>query len=327
MNDHLKIFSGNAHLPLAKQICAALGVPLGEAVVSQFEDGETQVRIEENIRGEDIFVVQPTYAPAVNLMELLILIDACKRASARRVTAVIPYFGYARQDRKDQPRVAITAKLVSNLITIAGADRVLTMDLHSSQIQGFFDIPFDHLFAAPVLVEEFHKRRIPDLVVVAPDIGSVKMARAYAKKLGVDLALVDKRRPRSDAVEVMNMIGEVEGRNVVMFDDMVTTARTLLEACAALKKHGAKDVYACATHAVLCGGALERLARSDIREVVVTDTVYHDPKTLPSKIKVLSIAPLLAEALRRIHSEESLSSLFIDTRKGAAEELAESPER
>ena len=229
MNRHVKVFSGNANLPLARNICDVLGVPMGQAEVSRFEDGESKVRIGENIRGIDIFVVQPTYAPAGNLMELLILIDACKRASARRVTAVVPYFGYARQDRKDQPRVSITAKLVSNLITTAGADRMLTMDLHSSQIQGFFDIPFDHLFAAPVLVEEFARRQIPDLVVVAPDIGSVKMARAYAKRLGADLALVDKRRPKADAVEVMNMIGEVEGRNVVMFDDMVTTGRTLLE--------------------------------------------------------------------------------------------------
>ncbi|HVP39723.1 MAG TPA: ribose-phosphate pyrophosphokinase [Candidatus Saccharimonadales bacterium] len=327
MPDQLKIFSGNANLKLANDICAVLGIRLGLAQVAQFEDGETLVRINENIRGEDIFVIQPTHSPAVNLMELLVLVDACKRASARRVTAVVPYFGYARQDRKDQPRVSITAKLVSNLITVAGADRVLTMDLHSSQIQGFFDIPFDHLFAAPVLAEEFHRRQIPDLTVVAPDIGSVKMARAYAKRLGADLALVDKRRPKADSVEVMNVIGEVRGRNVVMFDDMVTTASTLIEASNALRESGAKEVYAGVTHAVLCGEAEGRIARSAIKEVVVTDTVPHDPKKLPAKIQVRSVAPLLAEAIRRIHKEESLSSLFMEARPNAPAAVLESPER
>jgi ribose-phosphate pyrophosphokinase len=324
--DKLKIFSGNSNSKLAHDICEALGVPMGLARVSQFEDGETMVRINENIRGEDIFVIQPTQAPAVNLMELLVLVDACKRASARRVTAVVPYFGYARQDRKDQPRVSITAKLVSNLITVAGADRVLTMDLHSSQIQGFFDIPFDHLFAAPVLIEEYKNRKLPDLTVVAPDIGSVKMARAYAKRLGADLALVDKRRPQADAVEVMNIIGEVKGRTVVMFDDMVTTASTLIEASRALREAGAKDIFAGVTHAVLCSDAKERIARSTIREVVVTDTVPHDPASLPGKIKVRSVAPLLAEAIKRIHKEESLSSLFMETRPGSQAEVMESPE-
>jgi len=322
--DKLKVFSGNAHPKLARAICAALQVELGKAQVAQFEDGETMVRINENIRGQDVFVIQPTHSPAVNLMELLVLVDACKRASARRVTAVVPYFGYARQDRKDQPRVSITAKLVSNLITVAGADRVLTMDLHSSQIQGFFDIPFDHLFAAPVMVEEFRHRELPDLTVVAPDIGSVKMARAYAKRLGADLALVDKRRPRADAVEIMNVIGEVRDRTVVMFDDMVTTANTMLEASKALRAAGAKDILAGVTHAVLCGDAKERLARSSIREIVVTDTVPQDPASLPEKIKVCSVAPLLAEAIRRIHMEESLSSLFMESRSGT---VAESPER
>ena len=327
MIERLKIFSGNANLPLARNIAVELGIELGAADVSQFEDGESLVRIGENIRGEDIFVIQPTYSPAVNLMELLILIDACKRSSARRVTAVVPYFGYARQDRKDRPRVSITAKLVSNLITVAGADRVLTMDLHSSQIQGFFDIPFDHLFAAPVLVEEFQSRQIPDLTVVAPDIGSVKMARAYAKRLGADLALVDKRRPRNDAVEVLNVIGEVEGRNVVMFDDMVTTASTLIEAATALRKQGARDIYAGATHAVLCGKAKERIQRSLIKELVATDTVYHDPESLPPKVRILTVAPLLAKAIQRIHNEESLSSLFMETRSGVPAEALESPER
>ncbi|MBI5837646.1 MAG: ribose-phosphate pyrophosphokinase [Candidatus Eisenbacteria bacterium] len=326
MPDKLKIFTGNSNPKLAQDICAALGVPLGQAQVAQFEDGETMVRINENIRGEDIFVIQPTQSPAVNLMELLILVDACKRASARRVTAVVPYFGYARQDRKDQPRVSITAKLVSNLITVAGADRVLTMDLHSSQIQCFFDIPFDHLFAAPVLIEEYKTRKLPNLTVVAPDIGSVKMARAYAKRLGADLALVDKRRPKADSVEVMNIIGEVKDRTVVMFDDMVTTASTLIEAARALREAGARDIFAGITHAVLCGDSKERIARSTIREVVVTDTVPHDPATIPGKIKVRSVAPLLAEAVKRIHTEESLSSLFIDSRAGAPGEILESPE-
>ncbi len=323
----MKVFSGNANLHLARAISKELGVQLGQAEVSQFQDGETMVRINENIRGEDIFVIQPTFSPAGNIMELLILIDACKRASARRVTAVVPYFGYARQDRKDQPRVSITAKLVSNLITVAGADRMLTMDLHSSQIQGFFDIPFDHLFAAPVLVEEFRRRNIPDLTVVAPDIGSVKMARAYAKRLGADLALIDKRRPKDDSVEILNVIGDVDGRNVVMFDDMVTTANTLIEGSRALRSQGARDIYACATHAVLCGTAKDKIERSQIKEMVVTDTVAHDPATLPAKIRVLSVAGILAEAIRRIHEEESLSSLFIDTHTDSPTVVVESPER
>ena len=326
MLNQLKIFSGNANMTLAHSICRELGVPLGQAQVSQFEDGETMVRINENIRGEDIFVIQPTFSPAGNIMELLILIDACKRASARRVTAVVPYFGYARQDRKDQPRVAITAKLVSNLITVAGADRMLTMDLHSSQIQGFFDIPFDHLFAAPVLMEEFRRRNIKDLTVVAPDIGSVKMARAYAKRLGADLALIDKRRPKDDSVEILNVIGDVDGRNVVMFDDMVTTANTLIEGSIALRRQGARDIYACATHAVLCGQAKDKLQRSVIKELVVTDTVQHDPATLPDKVRVLSVAGILAEAIRRIHEEESLSSLFMDTHSDTSAAV-ETPER
>jgi ribose-phosphate pyrophosphokinase len=234
-----------------------------------------------------------------------------RRASARRVTAVIPYYGFQRQDRKDQPRVPITAKLVANLMTTAGADRVMTMDLHSAQIQGFFDIPFDHLYAAPVLVDYFMRRQVPNMVVVAPDIGSVKMARAYAKRLSASLAIVDKRRPRPDAVEMMNVIGEVEGKNVVIFDDIVSTASTLVEAARALKDSGARDIYAAATHGVLCGDAMERVEGSLLKELVVTDSVPHAPGTLPDKIKVLSVAALLAEAIRRIHDEESLSSLFI----------------
>ncbi|HKA23964.1 MAG TPA: ribose-phosphate pyrophosphokinase [Candidatus Eisenbacteria bacterium] len=309
--DGCKIFTGNAHPALARNIASRLGCELGDASVSQFEDGETQVRINENIRGLDVFIVQPTHPPATYMMELLIMLDAARRASARRVTAVVPYFGYARQDRKDQPRVPITAKLMANLITAAGADRVLTMDLHSPQIQGFFDIPFDHLYAAPVIVDAIARLGIKDLVVVAPDIGSVKMARAYAKRLGADLALVDKRRPHPDAVEVMNVIGEVEGKNCVLLDDMVTTARTLVQAAEALKARGARAIYAGATHGVLVPGAIERVDSSPISQLVVTDTVPHTADTKHPKLHVLTVAGLLAEAIRRIHDERSLSSLFI----------------
>ncbi len=309
--DPCRIFAGNSSRRLAVAICEKLKVPLGDAEVSSFEDGEVSVRFNENIRGSDVFIVQSTNAPADHLMELLVMLDAAKRASARRVTAVMPYFGYARQDRKDQPRAPITAKLVANVITVAGADRALTMDLHSAQIQGFFDIPLDHLYAAPVLIEHFSKLGVPNLVVVAPDIGSVKMARAYAKRLNADLALVDKRRPRADSVEVMNIIGDVEGKNVVMFDDVVTTARTLCQAAAAMRKHGALDIYAGVTHGVFCPGAFERIAESPIKEVVVTDTLSHEPGSLPAKVRELPVAGLLAEAVMRIHEERSLSSLFV----------------
>jgi ribose-phosphate pyrophosphokinase len=309
--DPCRIFAGSASRRLAKAICERLKVPLGDIEVGRFEDGEVSVRFNENIRGADVFIVQSTNAPADNLMELMVMLDAAKRASARRVTAVLPYFGYARQDRKDQPRAPITAKLVANVITVAGADRALTMDLHSAQIQGFFDIPLDHLYAAPVLIEHFEKLALPDLVVVAPDIGSVKMARAYAKRLGAELALVDKRRPRADAVEVMNVIGDVEGKNIVMFDDVVTTARTLCQAAVAMRKQGAREVYAGVTHGVFCPGAFERIADSPIKEVVVTDTLNHDPDSLPPKVRELCVAGLLGEAVQRIHEERSLSSLFV----------------
>ncbi|MGE5175686.1 MAG: ribose-phosphate diphosphokinase [Hyphomicrobiales bacterium] len=307
----LRLFTGNANRPLAEAICEKLGIDLGDATVDTFADGETFVKINENIRGSDIFVFQPTFPPASHLMELLIMIDAVRRASARRVTAVIPYYGFQRQDRKDQPRVPITAKLVANLITTAGADRVMTMDLHSAQIQGFFDIPFDHLYAAPVLVDYFLRRRIPNVVVVAPDIGSVKMARAYAKRLGANLAIVDKRRPRPDAVEMMNVIGEVEGKNVVIFDDIVSTGSTLVEAARALKDAGAQDIYAAGTHGVLCDDAMSRIDASPVKELILTDSIPHPAGTLSDKVQVLSVAGLLAEAIRRIHDEESLSSLFI----------------
>jgi ribose-phosphate pyrophosphokinase len=309
--DACRIFAGNASRKLAQSICEKLKVPMGDADVSRFEDGEVSVRFNENIRGSDVFIVQATGAPADNLMELLVMLDAAKRASARRVTAVLPYFGYARQDRKDQPRAPISAKLVANLITVAGADRALTMDLHSAQIQGFFDIPFDHLYAAPVLVEHFAQKNISDLVVVAPDIGSVKMARAYAKRLGCDLALVDKRRPRADAVEVMNIIGDVSGKNVVLFDDVVTTARTLCQAALAIRAQGAREISAGVTHGVFSSDSLARISQSPIRELVITDTVSHENMKLTPNITELSIAGLLGEAVQRIHEERSLSSLFI----------------
>jgi ribose-phosphate pyrophosphokinase len=309
--DPCRIFAGGASRQLAKAICEKLKVPLGDVEVTRFEDGEVSVRFNENIRGADVFIVQSTNAPADHLMELLVMLDAAKRASARRVTAVLPYFGYARQDRKDQPRAPITAKLVANVITVAGADRALTMDLHSAQIQGFFDIPLDHLYAAPVLIEHFEKMAIPNLVVVAPDIGSVKMARAYAKRLGAELALVDKRRPKADSVEIMNIIGEVEGKNIVMFDDVVTTARTLCQAALAMRNNGALDIYAGVTHGVFCAGSFERIAASPIKEVVVTDTVNHEPGSLPPQVRELCVAGLLGEAVQRIHEERSLSSLFV----------------
>jgi ribose-phosphate pyrophosphokinase len=237
--------------------------------------------------------------------------DACRRASARRVTAVVPYYGYQRQDRKDQPRVPITAKLAANLITVAGADRMMAMDLHSAQIQGFFDIPFDHLYAAPVMIEYFLRKKLPDPVVVAPDIGSVKMARAYAKRLGAELALVDKRRPRADSVEVMNIIGDVDGKTVIFFDDVISTGRTLCQAAEAMRANGAREIYAGATHACLAQGAADRLAASAIREVVITDTIPHLASDLNDKFTVLSVGGLLGEAIRRIHEERSLSSLFV----------------
>ncbi len=314
MDSMLKIFSGNSNRPLAQEICRYLKRPLSEAEVRDFADGETWVKINENIRGHDVFVIQSTNSPARNNMELLIMLDAIRRASPRRVTAVIPYFGYARQDRKDQPRVPITAKLMANLITTAGADRVLTMDLHSPQIQGFFDVPFDHLFASPVFVENVKSNFPSDVVVVAPDIGSVKMARAYATRLEAPLALIDKRRPRHDEIEVMNVIGDVKGKNVVIFDDIISTGGTLVKAAKALKERGALEIMACVTHAVFADSVFGKLNDSEIGRLVVTNTVHHDPGVLGSRtdrVDVLSVARILGEAIHRIHQEESLSSLFI----------------
>lgn len=310
MDGGLKIFSGLAHPELAKKIARSAGTHLGAIDVRRFADGEISIMIGENARGVDAFIIQPTFSPAENLLELLFIVDALKRASARRVTAVIPYFGYARQDRKDRPRVAISAKVVANLIAGSGVDRVLTMDLHSSQIQGFFDIPVDHLYAAPVLVKHYLQRKVTDLVVVSPDIGSVKMARAYAKRLAAGLAIIDKRRPEPNVAEVYHVIGDVKGKNVLVVDDLVDTAGTLVAAIARLKEEGARDIYGAITHAVLSGSAGERLDHSGITELVVTDSV--PLRVTTGKVRVLSVAALLGEAIQRIHREESVSSLFVE---------------
>ncbi|MFA5148981.1 MAG: ribose-phosphate pyrophosphokinase [Candidatus Omnitrophota bacterium] len=311
INGNLLVFSGNANPVLAKKICGYLKVRLGNASVDRFNDGEIRVRVDEDVRGKDVFIVQPTCLPGNdNLMELLILIDAVKRSSARRITAVMPYYGYSRQDRKDRPRVPITAKLVANLITVAGANRVLTMDLHAGQIQGFFDIPLDNLFAVNTFMQYFESKHMPDLVVVSPDVGGIKMARAYAKKFKSGLAVVDKRRINDRQAEVMNIMGEVRGKNVCLIDDLVATAGTLVEAVAALKKAGAKKVYAAATHAVLSGPAIERIKDSALEELIVTDTIPIPREKMIPQIKVLSVGPLLGQAIARIHKEQSISILF-----------------
>ena len=306
----LKFFSGNASRDLAVEISSYLKVPIGSAEVGRFSDGEISVKICENVRGTDVFVLQSTYSSADNLLELLILIDALKRASAKQVTAVIPYFGYARQDRKDQPRVPITAKLVANLISTTGADRVVTMDLHASQIQGFFDIPFDHLYSSLIFTRYFKEMNISDLVVVAPDAGSIEMARSYAKRLGAGLAMVDKRRPKPDVAEVMNIIGEVKDKNILIRDDMVDTAGTLIRGAEALKNKGAKNIYAACTHPVLSGDAMSRLEGSPIEHIFVTNTIPIPEKKNSKMVTVLSVAELLGEAILRIHEERSISSLF-----------------
>jgi ribose-phosphate pyrophosphokinase len=307
----MKVFAGRANRPLAERIASYLGVSLGNVEIRQFEDGEIFVQFNENVRGVDIFIVQPTLPPGDNLLELLIMIDAAARASASRVTAVIPYYGYARQDRKDQPRVAITAKLVANLIRVAGADRVLAMDLHAGQIQGFFDIPLDHLFASPVLIDYFKSLGLKDVVVVGPDIGSARMVRAFAKRLEAPFALIDKRRPAPNVSEVLNVIGEVQGRNALIIDDMIDTGGTIVQAARALVEKGATAVYVGCTHGLFSGSALEKIKDSPIREIVVTDTVPQDGRKSMAKLRVLSVADLLGEAMRRIHLGESVSSLFI----------------
>ncbi len=305
------LFSGNANKQLAKEICDYLAIPLGSAVVGSFSDGETRVHLKDDVRGRDLFVIQSICNPVNdNLMELLIMIDALKRASAYRITSVIPYFGYARQDRKDMPRVPITAKLVANLLVSAGTNRVLTIDLHAGQIQGFFDIPLDHLYAINVFDEYFKTNKVKNLVVVSPDVGGVKTARAYAKNLHAPLAVVDKRRHNDKKTEVMFIMGEVKGKNCLIVDDIVSTAGSLIEATAALKHNGAKDVYAAITHPILSGPACERIRKSGLKRLVVTNTIPVPRSKQTKKIEVLSIAPLLAEAIKRIHNEESISSLF-----------------
>lgn len=308
----LKIFSGNANRPLAEKIAQCLGLSLGEQQLGRFSDGEICYQILENVRGADVFVVQSTSPPVnENLMELLVMIDAFKRASARRITAVIPYYGYARQDRKDKPRVPITAKLVTDLLQTAGTHRVLTMDLHAGQIQGFFNIPVDHLFAAPVLVQHFRDQDLSNTIVVAPDPGGVERARAYAKRLNLDLAIIDKRREKANEAMVMNVVGDVNGRHTLIVDDMIDTAGTLTKVADALVAKGALSVRACCTHGLLSGPALQRIADSPIQELVVTDTVATGSWAGHSKIKYLSVAPLLSEAIRSIHEETSVSRLFI----------------
>lgn len=312
MKNGLAIFSGNSNKKLALDICKSLKVKLGDASVDKFSDGEIRVKINENVRGHDVFIVQSTSFPSNdNLVELLILIDAMKRASAQRITAVLPYFGYARQDRKDQPRVPITAKLVANILTVAGADRVLTIDLHAGQIQGFFDIPLDHLFAFTIFAEHIKKLKFDkNMVIVTPDVGGIKTARAYAKRLKCGLAIVDKRRVNDKEAEVMHIMGDVRGKNAVIVDDMVATAGSLVEAVDAIKKAGALDVYAAITHPVLCGPAMERLKKSSLKELVVTDTIPIAKQKMLPRIKVLSVASLLGDAIKRIHEEESISVLF-----------------
>ena len=308
----LSIMGGNANPSLTAEICQKLGIKQTEVFVGRFSEGEIRVHIKENIRGQDVFIVQPTCPPVnENLMELLVMIDAARRASADRITAVIPYYGYARQDRKDQPRVPITAKLVANLIVAAGANRVLTMDLHASQLQGFFDIPVDHLYAINMLAEYFKERQLGDLVVVSPDVGSIKMARAYANRLHANLAIVDKRRTSPEKTEVLNILGEVKDKNVVIVDDIIATAGSLVDAVRALKSYGAKGIYAAASHGVLSGPAKERIANcQELLEVIVTNSIPLKDGIQNSKVKQLSIAPLLAEAIVRTHNAESISSLF-----------------
>lgn len=311
--DRLKVFTGNANPALAQEICQSLGMDLGRAMVRMFSDGETYVQLQENVRGADVFVIQSTCTPVDhNLMELLIMIEALKRASADRITAVLPYYGYARQDRKDKPRVPITAKLVARLLEVSGAHRVLALDLHASQIQGFFDIPVDHLFSSPVMIEYFRPQAIAALTVVSPDAGGVERARAFAKRLNAPLAVIDKRREEANVAEVMNVVGQVEGRNCLIVDDLIDTAGTLVKGTEALLARGAASVSACATHAVLSGPAVERIEDSDLKEMVVTNSI---PLTGAARkcgrIRQLSIASLLARAIQSIHEETSVSSLFI----------------
>lgn len=313
-NNELTVFACNGNPVLAERICDYLGVSLGKATVARFPDGEINLRIEQDVRGRDIFIVQPTCPPVNdNLMELLVMVDAARRASALRITAVIPYYGYARKDRKEEGRVPITAKLAANMITGAGVDRVLAVDLHATQIQGFFDIPVDHLFSVPVMVEYFQAQAIPEFVICTPDVGGIRMARAFSTNLGAGLAVVDKRRLTPETSEVGFVIGDVEGSNVLLVDDMITTAGSLTGAARVLREHGAKSVRAAAAHGLFCGPACERIEASCIEDIVVTDTVplKENARALGARIKVLSVSGLLGEAIRRIHMNLSVSSLFV----------------
>ncbi|MBI1882640.1 MAG: ribose-phosphate pyrophosphokinase [Chlamydiae bacterium] len=306
------IFSGTSNPELAKRIADYLKIPLGEIEISRFSEGEIFVRINQDIRGRDVFVVQSTCPPAnENMMELLIIMDAIVRASGARLTVVLPFYGYARQDRKDRPRVPITAKLVANLITAAGADRVLTMDLHADQIQGFFDIPLDHLFSAPVFIRYLKDLNLKNRVIVTPDVGGIKRARAFATRLGADLAIVDKRRVNATDAEVLHLIGDVRGKAAIIVDDMIATAGSLAEAAKIVHENGASEIYATAAHAILSGPAVERIQKAHIKELLVTDSIPLKDKKLDGKIKVLTVSELLGEAIRRIHENESVSSLFL----------------
>ena len=310
----IEILAGNSNRPLAEAVAAELNIPLSNAEVGKFSDGEISVTLPQTVRGKDVYIIQSTAIPVNdNLMELLIMIDACKRASAGRVTAVMPYFGYARQDRKARPRDPITAKLVADILTSAGADRVLTMDLHAAQIQGFFDIPVDHLYGAPLLARYYKKKMDENWVVVSPDVGSVARARNFASRVNASLAIVDKRRPKANAIEVMNVIGDVEGKTCLMVDDMIDTAGTICQGAEALVKNGAKEVYACCTHGVLSGPAMERLTKSPIKEIAVLDTINlpEEVKANP-KIKVLSVAKHIAKAIASVYSDSSLSAIYED---------------
>jgi ribose-phosphate pyrophosphokinase len=304
------LMSGTGNRPLAEEVAAHLGQPLCQVTIRRFADGEIFVKIDENVRGRDVFIIQPTNPPAENIMELLLLMDAARRASAARVTAVIPYFGYARQDRKEQPRVAISAKLLANMVSVAGADRVLAMDFHQHQLQGFFDLPVDHLYAAPVFVNHYRQKSLRELVVVAPDVGSAKMARGFAKRLNASIAIIDKRRPSANIAEVVNVVGEVTGKDCLIPDDMIDTAGTMVEAVHALKRLGAEDIYCCATHALLSGPAVERFMTSPVKEVAVTNTIAIPPERRFERLRVLSSAGLLSKAIGYTHSDQSVSSLF-----------------
>ncbi len=307
----LKIFCGNANLELSQEIGEYLGVPIGESKVKRFCDGEISIAIDESVRGADVFVVQPTCCPTNdNIMELLIMIDALRRASARRITAVMPYYGYARQERKARARDPITAKLMANLIATAGADRVVAMDLHAPAIQGFFDIPVDHLPGVPILAEYFREKGLENVCVVSPDLGGVTRARSLAERIGASIAIIDKRRPEPNVSEIMHVIGELQGKTVIMIDDIIDTAGTITQGAQALQERGAKDIYACCTHPVLSGPAIERIENSVIKELIVTNTIPITPEKNISRLKVLSVAPLLGEAMVRIHEDLSVSKLF-----------------